>query len=459
MERIIKNAVNLLTLVLIVLLVSCKDQAEPPSVSFKAFTTDSQGNVIKEVNNGGELVITPNQKVYFKYMGSKDDKVSVWPGDKALDANDSTSFNYEAFLNSGGDVQKYHGFALTQGNDKFDFEYNYKAPGNFKAYISGSDVADWGKDIASTQQSISVNVVDSAASFTSFKSFGVKKLGRSIPVTIEYKAEFSGENVTVKVPGSSDVTSVIALFEIEKGSSVKVQNVLQISGLTENNFTDAIVYTITSPNGQSKSYNVRLEKDIMKTEALIYSFEIPSLNVKAAIDQDAKTIRFMLPFATDTTVGYKLAFTKSDLSTVKRSSQVLTSGQTSIRLNKPLKISVLAEDIAFTKVYNLSVFYSVGISSASFSNLNPSPVATFNYNTNTIEIKVLKGTNISATSLNLKSYPINAEMTVVEENGNAVDKPFVSGVTILNLSKPVKIKVSDPDLGEVTYTLSVIILE
>lgn len=459
MKQIIKNVVNLLTLVLIVLLVSCKDQAEQPSVSFKAFTTDSHGIVIKEVNNGGELVITPNQKVYFKYLGSKDDKVSVWPGDQVLDANDSTSFNYEAFLNSGGDVRKYHGFALNKGTNTFDFEYTYKAPGNFKAYVSGSDVADWGKDLASAQQSISVNVVDSAASFISFKSFSVKKLGRNIPVTLEYKAEFSGENVTVKVPGSSDVTSVIALFEVEKGSTVKVQNEPQTSGLNEINFSDVVVYTITSPNGQSKNYNVSLAKDTKKTEALIYSFELPAINAKATIDQEAQTIKFMLPFATDTTIGYKLAFTKSDLSTVKRSSQILTSGLTSLKLNKPLRITVLAEDIAFSKVYTLSVSYSVGISSASFQNINPSPVAVFNYETKTIGFKVLKGTNISATTLNIGTYPANAEMMIIEENGNASDKSFVSGVTILNLSKPLKIKCSDYQLGEVTYSILVTVLE
>jgi len=459
MKRIMNNVLVVTALFVVINIVGCKNEIESPVVNFKVYTADANGNVIKEVSQGGELTVSPGQKVYFKYNGSKDDKVSVWPGDRSLEPGDSTSFDYDAFVKSGGDVRKYHGFALTQGTGSSDFSYTFKAPGSFKTYVLASAIGNWGDDKASSTQYVNIKAIDSESLFTSFKSFNVKKLGRNIPVVNIYAAEVSGNNLLVKVPGSSDVTAVIAQFEVEKGSVVKVNNSVQTSGLTENDFTNPVVYAITGPNGDSKTYTITLQKDAKKTEAVLYTYELTDINAKASIDQVAGTINFLLPYATDTTMAYKTAFTKSDLAAVKKGSQTLTSGQTSLKYNKPLKINVIAEDPAFSKSYSLKVEYGIGISSASLPGLMPSPSASFDYKNKVIEFKVLNGTSINSLPINLTTFPSNATVKIVNENGQAVSKDFVSGVSLINFSKPISLEISDSRLGTMVYTVEIKVLE
>ncbi len=459
MKRIMNNVLVITALFVVINLTGCKNEIESPAINFKVYTADANGNVIKEVSPGGELTVSPGQKVYFKYNGSKDDKVSVWPGDRSLEPGDSTSFDYDAFVKSGGDVRKYHGFALNQGTGSSDFSYIFKAPGSFKTYVLASAIGNWGDDKASSSQYVNIIAIDSESLFTTFKSFSVKKLGRNIPVTNVYEAEVSGNNLLVKVPGSSDVTAVIAQFEVEKGSVVKVNNSVQTSALTENDFTNPLVYSITGPNGDSKTYTVTLQKDAKKTEAVLFTYELPDINAKATIDQAAGTINFLLPYATDTTLAYKTAFTKSDMATVKKGSQTLTSGQASIKYNKPLKINVIAEDVAFSKSYSLKVEYGIGISAASLPGLMPSPAASFDYINNSILFNVLKGTAITAMPINLTTFPYSATIKIINENGQSINKDFVSGVSLINFSKPISLEISDSRLGTLVYTISVKELE
>jgi type IV secretory pathway TrbF-like protein len=62
-------------------------------------------------------------------------------------------------------------------------------------------------------------------------------------------------NITISVPAGTNVSALVASF-ISTGKSVAVAGVRQTSGVTANNFTNPVVYTVTAENGSSANYTV-----------------------------------------------------------------------------------------------------------------------------------------------------------------------------------------------------------
>ena len=71
---------------------------------------------------------------------------------------------------------------------------------------------------------------------------------------------FDGKNIKVQMPYGSDITNQIANFTTSLGAAVRVNNVAQTTGVTPNDFTNPLVYQITSADATSTdSYTVSLE--------------------------------------------------------------------------------------------------------------------------------------------------------------------------------------------------------
>ena len=65
----------------------------------------------------------------------------------------------------------------------------------------------------------------------------------------------NGSKIVVKVPNSTDVTVLIATFTIT-GASVEVDSVAQTSGVTANDFTGNVTYTVIADDASEKDYTV-----------------------------------------------------------------------------------------------------------------------------------------------------------------------------------------------------------
>ncbi len=65
----------------------------------------------------------------------------------------------------------------------------------------------------------------------------------------------SGKTIAVAVPGLTNVTGLAAVFT-STGASVKVSSTPQVSGVTVNNFTLPVVYTVTAQDGTTQTYTV-----------------------------------------------------------------------------------------------------------------------------------------------------------------------------------------------------------
>ena len=86
-----------------------------------------------------------------------------------------------------------------------------------------------------------------------------KEKNPTLKETVEGYISSSSYNVYAVVPKECDETQLVPSFEAE--GSVKVAGVLQISGVSSQNFTNIVEYVVVSENGQnSKTYKVKVQK-------------------------------------------------------------------------------------------------------------------------------------------------------------------------------------------------------
>jgi hypothetical protein len=72
-------------------------------------------------------------------------------------------------------------------------------------------------------------------------------------------ATISDTNISLLVPFGTDVTKLIAEFTVSSLAKVTIQQVEQVSGVTSNDFTNPVVYTVTAEDGSTKEYLVKIE--------------------------------------------------------------------------------------------------------------------------------------------------------------------------------------------------------
>jgi len=69
-------------------------------------------------------------------------------------------------------------------------------------------------------------------------------------------AEIDGQNIQINIPEETDISNLIASFILSDNASVSVNEVLQESGITPNNYNDTLVYVVEAENGDTSHYNV-----------------------------------------------------------------------------------------------------------------------------------------------------------------------------------------------------------
>lgn len=70
-----------------------------------------------------------------------------------------------------------------------------------------------------------------------------------------YSGTFSGNNITVRLPYGLGLTALKPSFT-STGAAVQVAGVAQTSGVTVNNFSSAVIYTVVAEDGSTQAYNV-----------------------------------------------------------------------------------------------------------------------------------------------------------------------------------------------------------
>ncbi len=111
----------------------------------------------------------------------------------------------------------------------------------------------------------------------------------------------SAKTISATASYGADPTALVASF-VTTGVSIEVGDIAQESGITANDFSSPVVYTITAADGTTADYTVTLTLELNdEKEITVFNFidaSNPTLpfTVKGIIDDSAKTISFTVPY-------------------------------------------------------------------------------------------------------------------------------------------------------------------
>jgi hypothetical protein len=156
----------------------------------------------------------------------------------------------------------------------------------------------------------------------------------------------SEKTINVVIPFPADITALTATFTTT-GLNVKIGSVVQESGVTANNFTNPLIYTVTAADGTTADYTVTV---ILSSEKAITSYSING--IAGTINETAKIISVTLPSGTDFTALVGTFATTGVSINVGTTAQV--SGATANDFTLPVTYTVTAVDSS-TQTYVVTV--------------------------------------------------------------------------------------------------------
>lgn len=112
------------------------------------------------------------------------------------------------------------------------------------------------------------------------------------------------KSVNATVPFGTDVTALVATFEVTEGATVKVGDTDQVSGTTANDFTSAVTYTLTSDDGTLTDdwvVTVTAEAPTTGNDIVSFRFEDLSPAVNGIVNAVDHTVTAEVPNGTDLT--------------------------------------------------------------------------------------------------------------------------------------------------------------
>ncbi len=245
----------------------------------------------------------------------------------------------------------------------------------------------------------------------------------------------SGFNISVVMPYGTSVTNLVATFTTT-GQSVTVASVTQISGQTENNFTNPVTYVVTSGNGSSANYTVTVTVAANSSNA-ITTYSLNGTNGKIT----GSNISVLMPYGTDVTLLTATFTTTGQSVTVSGVNQV--SGQTENNFTNPVIYTVTAASGA-TATYTVTVTISPNTANAITAySLNGT-----NGVINGLNISVVMPNGTNVTSL-IATYTTTGQSVAV----NSVTQ--VSGQTANNFTSPVTYVVTAASGATANYVVTV----
>jgi hypothetical protein len=187
-------------------------------------------------------------------------------------------------------------------------------------------------------QTYTVTVTVAPDSAKAITAFSFNDLDPAVTGVIDQGAR----TIALTVPYGADRSDLVASFTTS-GASVKVGSVAQVSGTTENDFSDPVVYTVTAADASTQTYTVTRTVAANPAKA-ITAFSLQDLDpaVTGVIDQGARTIALTVPFGTDPS-DLVASFTTSGAS-VKVGSVAQVSGDSSNDFSDPVVYAVTAAD-------------------------------------------------------------------------------------------------------------------
>lgn len=195
-------------------------------------------------------------------------------------------------------------------------------------------------------------------------------------------------SVTATLPYGTDVTALVATFTLSEEATAKVADVVQVSGTTENDFTNPVVYTVTAQDGTTQDWTVTIALGAASSEAFVTS-------TIYTVDNTVGTIT-AVPYGTPL-AAFKANITPANYATF----EVYQADGTTLAtvLETGYKLIVTAQDGIANKTYTITV------AEASSTDLFFSEYIEGSSNNKAIEIYNPTGASVDLSKYSVKLAP------------------------------------------------------
>jgi hypothetical protein len=310
-------------------------------------------------------------------------------------------------------------------------------PNNFIAPVAYIVTAE---DASTATYIITVTVASSTAkAMTAFSFAGYSGATGSI--------NEPAKTIAVTVPFATDVTALVATFS-STGINVKVGTTVQTSTSTANNFTGSVAYIVTAADSTIATYTVTVTVASNTAKAMTaFSFAGYS-GATGSINEPAKTIAVIVPFATDVT-ALVATFTTTG-TVVKIGAAVQTSASTANNFTGSVAYIVTAADstvATYTVTVTIAANTAKAMTAFSFAGYSGA-TGSINELAKTIAVTVPFATDVTALVATFTTTG-----TVVKI-GAAVQ---TSGTTANDFTTAQAYLVTAADASTVTYTVTVML--
>jgi hypothetical protein len=323
------------------------------------------------------------------------------------------------------------------------------------AQVSGQTVNNFNSDVVYTiagenasTQNYSVRVISAASPEKRLLSFQL--LGFASPVIGVINEDL--KTVVLHVPAYSGITNLVAAFTLSANATAKVNNVLQTSGVTVNDFTSQVTYIVYGQDGSYVNYRVTVIVDLNnQKQFLAFSFDDISPKPIGIIDENNLIIRVGIPFTVSRS-SLRAFFTVSPGASVFINGAIQQSGISVRNFSADTVFyRVVAEDLT-TRDYkvvvrNNPIERGKEILTYRFNSVTPASEGIIDATLRTIVVHVPFGTNLSNLVATFTTSP-RARLNV-----GAIEQ--ISGVTLNNYVNPLTIVVSAEDGTSQTYWVTV----
>ena len=272
----------------------------------------------------------------------------------------------------------------------------------------------------------------------------------SLPVddaTVHGVIDQSAHTIAVTLPYGTSVTALVASFTTT-GSAVKVGGVAQVSGVTANDFSAPVIYTVSAAGAPSQSYTVTVTVAPSSAKAITsFGFANTEPGVTGTIDQSAHTIAVTVPYGTPLD-GLVASFTTTGAA-VKVGDVTQVSGTTHNDFSDPVVYTVTAAD-GSTQDYTVNVTVALNpakaITAFSFDGLDPAVTGTIDQTAHAITLTLPFGASTSG---------LVASFTTSGASVAVGDVAQVSGTTANDFSESLVYTVTAADGSTQDYTVTV----
>jgi hypothetical protein len=318
--------------------------------------------------------------------------------------------------------------------------------------VSGATANDFSNPVTytvtaanGTTQAYVVTVTKAASPAKAITAYSFEGLSPPVDGTINE----SSHKIAVDVPFGTDVTDLVATFATT-GASVSVAGTAQVSGVTANDFSNPVTYTVTAADGTTQAYVVTVKVAASAAKQMTaFSFQDLTPAVNGTIDQSDRAISLTVPYGTS--LAARVAtFTVSAGASVSVGGTPQVSGVTVNSFTNPLTYLVTAAD-GSTRSYLVTVTVASSpekeITAFSFQGLTPAVTGLISQTAHTIGLTVPPATDVT-TLVATFTTSAGASVTV----GGTTQ---TSGATVNDFSNLVTYTVRAADGTTQTYAVTV----